>query len=87
MQVGNTKFNYALQQLPDLTYQWTTPTDVNFTNGTNAGYYNPGTVYLLNATNTSVRLEPSSHLLVHTAHHEYHQLLQLNQSSHRSSDR
>ena len=55
-QVGNTNFNYALQQLGDLTYLWTTPTDVNFTNGTNADYYNPGTVYLLNATDTAVRL-------------------------------
>ncbi len=54
-QVGNTNFNYALQQLGDLTYLWTTPTDVNFTNNTNADYYNPGTVYLLNATDTAVR--------------------------------
>ena len=53
-QVGNTEFNYAFQQLGDLTYLWTTPTDVNFTNATNADYYNPGTVYLLNATQTAV---------------------------------
>ncbi len=49
-------FNYAFQQLGDLTYLWSTPTDLNFTNGTNAEYYNPGTVYLLNATNVAVSI-------------------------------
>jgi hypothetical protein len=53
-QVANTAFNYALQQLSDLTYLWSTPTDLDFTNGTDAGYYNPGAVYLLNATNAAV---------------------------------
>ncbi len=53
-QVGNPTFNYALQQLSDLTYLWSTPTDLDFTNGTDPDYYNPGDVYLLNATAVAV---------------------------------
>ena len=53
--VSNAAFGNAFQYLVDLSCLWSTSTDLQFINGTNPDWTNPGTVYLLNDTNTAVR--------------------------------
>ena len=42
MQVGNAVFGASFEYLVDLSYLWSTSTDLQLTNGTDAAYYNPG---------------------------------------------
>lgn len=56
MQVGNANFQYALQQLPDLAYLWTTSTDLNATNATVAGVPPGVSTMLLYDAATVVRI-------------------------------
>jgi len=53
--VGNANFQYALQQLPDLTYLWTTSTNLNVTNATLPGFIQGVPVRLLSDAATVVR--------------------------------
>ena len=52
--MGNANFQYALQQLPDLVYPWTTAFHLNLTNATLPGYPRVVPVLLLNDTSTAV---------------------------------
>ena len=54
MQVGNAVFQYALQQLPDLVYPWTTSVHLNITNATLPDYPRVVPVLLLNDSSTAV---------------------------------
>lgn len=58
VQVGNAAFVAAFEYLVDLSYIWTSTMDLAFTNGTasNPAYSNHGSVYLLNDTQTQVRI-------------------------------
>ena len=42
LQVGNAVFVASFEYLVDLSYLWSTSTDLQLTNGTDAAYYNPG---------------------------------------------
>jgi hypothetical protein len=55
-QVGNANFQYALQQLPDMVYPWTTSFHLNVTNATLPGYPCVVPVLLLNDSTISVCL-------------------------------
>ena len=54
LQVGNAVFVASFEYLVDLSYLWSTSTDLEFFNGTSNAYTTPGTVYLLNDTITKV---------------------------------
>lgn len=62
MQVGNANFQYALQQLPDLVYPWTTSTNLNVTNATLPGFPAGVPTQLLYDAATVVRSSISSRL-------------------------
>ena len=54
LQVGNANFQYALQQLPDLVYPWTTSFHLDVTNATLPGFPRVVPVLLLNDSSTAV---------------------------------